>query len=422
MSGFLSGFRKRMPFFPAADRSRRAAVPCGVETFTTLQSAVVGRETLLARECVEGALFEARPAETIQVAPGWHAELSHGTARTPLPADLRSGSAYVADPMRFLRLGDLDVNSLWGVSVTRSGGIVAESCRAAEYRLGGVETLPGFAKQDDGLTYRPARRKYAPEIDAPCLHSGHRYCDVYGHWFSDLMSAVWIWREEIVSGHLLLLLPAHTPAWGLEVLRRLGITPANCVMPRKRRIRLKRAILSSSMSMECVVRPPALLADLGGDLVRRIVPAGSTSKQRLLYVTRDGDLGHSIRQLVNEDELLARLIPYGFEVVRPGRLPFDDQVHLFANARVIVSPHGSALMNLIFAPAGCGVVDLLPWTWIKKATAPWALRLANIMGQRYAVVMGEECAASETGDVSPRIERYTVDVDAVVRAVQAFLA
>ncbi len=411
-----------MRFFATADRSRRIAIPCRTETFVTLQRAAASREALLARECVDGALHEAYPAKIIQAAPGWRAELSHETPRAPLPPDLRRADAYVADPMRFLRVDDLDVNCRWGVSVTRSGGIVAESCRAAEYRLGGVETLPGFAKQGDSLTYRPARRRYAPEIDAPCLHSGHRYCDVYGHWFSDLMSAVWIWREEIVAGRLLLLLPSHTPTWGLNILRWLGITPAHCVMPRKRRIRLKRAILSSSMSMGCVVRPPALLGDLGRDLARRIAPPGGTSRQHLLYVTRDGDVNHSVRQLVNENELLARLLPLGFEVIRPGRLPFDDQVRLFANARVIVSPHGSALMNLIFAPAGCGVVDLLPWTWAEKATAPWALRLANIMGQRYAVAMGEECGASETDDVSLRIERCLVDVDAVLRAVQAFLA
>lgn len=422
VSAFLLGVRKRLPFFVAAARPRRIAMPCRIENFDALQRATVEREELLARACVDGALHQARPAETISVARAWHAELSHETPLAPLPADLRKGGAYTADPVRFLRLDDLDVNAMWGVAVTRTGGIVEESRRAADYRLGGVETLPGFARHGETLTYRSARAKHAPLVEGPCLHSGHRYCDVYGHWFSDLMTAVWIWREEIISGRLKLLVPAHTPAWGLAVLAKLGVMPAHCVVPRKRRIRLRRAIVGSSMGMGGIVRPPAVLRELGSDLVRRIVPSGSAVERRLLYVTREGDVNHSIRQLANEGELLARLLPLGFEVLRPGRLPFDEQVRLFASARLIVAPHGSALMNLIFAPAGCGVVDLLPWTWASKATAPWAQRLAGILDHRYAVVMGEPCAAAEDGDTGRIIERCAVDVDAVLRAVQAFLA
>lgn len=422
MSNFLDGLRKRLPFVAAASRSRRIAEPCRFAPFIDLQRATASREALLARDCVDGALYEAHPAETLRVTPGWRADLSHETPLAPFPPELKSGSAYVAEPMRFLRLDDLDVNAMWGVAVAPSGRIVAESCRAAEYRLRSVESLPGFAKRGDILTYRVAQRKYAPEIDALCLHSGHRYCDVYGHWFSDLMSAVWLWREEILSGRLMLLLPAHAPAWGMGILRRLGITPAHCIVPRKRRIRLKRAIVSSSMGMGCVMQQPALLRDLGAELVRRIVPTGPVPKERLIYITREDDVRHSIRQVANESELLARLLPLGFEVIRPGRLPFDEQVRLFAGAKVIVSPHGSALMNLIFAPAGCAVVDLLPWTWISKPTATWAQRLAGIMGQNYAVVMGEESAAVAVDHTHPRAERCVVDVDAVLRAVQAFLA
>lgn len=422
MSAFLGGLRKRFPSIAAAIGPRRIAVPARFDTLAALQRATADRETLLARTCADGASHESNPAESIPVERAWHPELSHWTPAAPLPCDLVNGDAYVAEPMRFLRLNDLDVNAMWGVAVTPSGSIVAESCRAADYRLGGVETLPGFAKQGDAPTYRPAQRKYAPLIEEPCLHSGHRYCDVYGHWFSDLMTAVWIWRVEILSGRLKLLLPAHTPVWGLDILRRLDITSAHCVVPRKRRVRLKRAIVSSSMGMGCIVRPPTLLRDLGRELVRRVGPAENPPKQRLLYVTREGDVSHSIRQLVNEGELLARLLPLGFEVVRPGTLAFDDQVRLFAGAKLLVSPHGSALMNLIFAPTGCGVVDLMPWTWTAKATACWAQRLAGILDHRYAVVMGEPCAAPNGADASQPVERCTVDVDAVVRAVQAFLA
>jgi capsular polysaccharide biosynthesis protein len=57
---------------------------------------------------------------------------------------------------------------------------------------------------------------------------------------------------------------------------------------------------------------------------------------------------------------MAHLAGRGFERVDPGSLPVAEQIRAFAEAAVIVAPHGAALANLTFASPGAAVVELFP--------------------------------------------------------------
>lgn len=54
------------------------------------------------------------------------------------------------------------------------------------------------------------------------------------------------------------------------------------------------------------------------------------------------------RQLVNENDVISLLNQYEFESFEPGRLSLEDQVRLFANADVVIGPHGAGLTNIIY--------------------------------------------------------------------------
>jgi capsular polysaccharide biosynthesis protein len=66
---------------------------------------------------------------------------------------------------------------------------------------------------------------------------------------------------------------------------------------------------------------------------------------RLLYVSRKG----GTRKALNEAEFFAAVEPLGFEFVLPEDLSYADQVKLFAEAKVMVGPHGSQFVNGIFS-------------------------------------------------------------------------
>jgi hypothetical protein len=94
-------------------------------------------------------------------------------------------------------------------------------------------------------------------------------------------------------------------------------------------------------------------------LRERLLPSGlARVPGRNLFITR-GDSPHN-RIVTNEAEVLAALADRGFERIDPGTMPVAEQIRAFAEADVIVSPHGSALANLVFCSPGTALIELFP--------------------------------------------------------------
>ncbi len=79
---------------------------------------------------------------------------------------------------------------------------------------------------------------------------------------------------------------------------------------------------------------------------------------RRIYISRK-TAAH--RKLVNEQELEQKLKAYGFESYSFDRLDFADQVRVMRSAECIVTVHGAALANLIFAQPGTKVSRSVLW-------------------------------------------------------------
>jgi capsular polysaccharide biosynthesis protein len=66
------------------------------------------------------------------------------------------------------------------------------------------------------------------------------------------------------------------------------------------------------------------------------------------------------RNVTNQAEIEADLSEKGFRVVNLDKLSAVDQLSIFRNSPVIVSPHDAGLSNLLVSPAGTRVIELLP--------------------------------------------------------------
>ena len=151
---------------------------------------------------------------------------------------------------------------------------------------------------------------------------------------------------------------------------------------------------------------PAKIAELRG---RFGLDDKRTGTARL-YLTRP-NAGR--RRLLNDTEIATRLAKRGFVAIDPGALSFQQQVAAFADAAVIVGPHGAALTNGAFMPPGGALVELthsarVVWTFHEIAAAS-RLSFACVIGTR----------ASETKN--PLFADFRVDLDAVDAAVDAAL-
>lgn len=119
--------------------------------------------------------------------------------------------------------------------------------------------------------------------------------------------------------------------------------------------------------------------------LRRRVRAGASTcgGSRRLYLSRR--LAPS-RRLVNEDELVERLQPLGFETVTPETLSVREQIDLFSQASLIIAPAGAALTNMLYSAPGARVVVLHNRHLVDRRIDLYYDALAQACGHHVSVV------------------------------------
>ncbi|HEV7193733.1 MAG TPA: glycosyltransferase family 61 protein [Jatrophihabitantaceae bacterium] len=91
---------------------------------------------------------------------------------------------------------------------------------------------------------------------------------------------------------------------------------------------------------------------------RLMTAPGAPATGTPIYVTR-GATGNN-RDILNEAAVRSVLTARGFDVIDPGEMSVADQISSFAQAPVIVSAHGAALANLVFAAGGTSLIEIFP--------------------------------------------------------------
>ncbi len=76
-----------------------------------------------------------------------------------------------------------------------------------------------------------------------------------------------------------------------------------------------------------------------------------------IYVRREGA---NYRKILNEADLITKLRKQGFEIINPQHFEILEQIKIFSNAEVIVTPHGSSLTNIIFCNQGTKIIEISP--------------------------------------------------------------
>jgi capsular polysaccharide biosynthesis protein len=113
---------------------------------------------------------------------------------------------------------------------------------------------------------------------------------------------------------------------------------------------------------------------------------------RLIYISR-ADARE--RRVINESEVLEMILPIGFEILTLTGMPFDKQVELFSQARVVLGPHGAGFSNAVFCQRGSVLIEFMP----KGKSVDCFERLAGFVGMDYHVIASDvDGAPGESGD------------------------
>jgi hypothetical protein len=252
------------------------------------------------------------------------------------------------------------------------------------------------------------------ELDAPhaTLLGG---CANYCHWLLDYLP------------RLSLAQPAGAPflvnrplaGFQRDALAYLGVEERALIAldyPGAYRVRrLSYPSLRSSVTLPPLDFDPAIVAWLRD----AFAPLRAAGGRRRLFISRAGESDVHRRRLTNHDEIEAVAVRHGFEPVRLEDLGFLDQVRLFAGAERIAAPHGAGLANLVFAPPGTGVVELMGPRFAAaggKIAATYQ-QLAPLLDLGFTRVVGAAPADGAIVDDHLPNETYRIDPDAFAAAL-----
>jgi hypothetical protein len=117
----------------------------------------------------------------------------------------------------------------------------------------------------------------------------------------------------------------------------------------------------------------------------------------------------SKRRIINEDLLFKELEKLNFERIFLEDFSFREKIEIFSTSKVIVSPHGASLANLVFAPSNAKVLEIFP----PKTKHNVYKNIAENQNLPYSTYTG--VPDTNASDVSDLHADFMVDIDEIVR-------
>jgi len=140
--------------------------------------------------------------------------------------------------------------------------------------------------------------------------------------------------------------------------------------------------------------------------------ADSSFGDKLIYVSRSDA---PVRKLTNEQELIEALKPLGFtNHVLTGRSA-QEQIDIFSAARIVISPHGAGLTNLLFCNQGVEVIELMSVT----RSWPGFKVIARACELNYHSFISSQYDAAHSAGIGLGNEDFKVSVKSCVRFIES---
>ncbi len=359
------------------------------------------------------AFWEAYPEMNFPRHKGFSQDLSHETIAAPVPNWMTIDSGCWTPPVRFARINDAILWLFDGIAMTTSGKVINESAFTLLERSPDLTAMTGTQRRRLRTVFDRRTLQDAKVIDDPVLLPTNGWNRAFGHWIYDTLTAIHTFIEPIRSGRLRVVMP-ETTAWQRSWLDLLGVPEKAIIEAGYGYVKARHAIVPSSLSIQNVRYPgPHTVALIDG--LRQLGQSHGPACP-YLYLSRLGRGEASHRTLMNEENLVAALERIGYVAVAPEALTPAEQVALFAQARVILGPVGSAFALSGLAGPGSSIIEILP----PPAAHSWIYRSSANFNHLYGCIMAEVIEDSQRDLDSGGIKRadwfysYQVDHDAVI--------
>jgi capsular polysaccharide biosynthesis protein len=103
------------------------------------------------------------------------------------------------------------------------------------------------------------------------------------------------------------------------------------------------------------------------------------------------------------------------EIIESIPVSVEEQIRLFNSASLVVSPHGSALANLVWCSPGTRVIELFSRSFVSDVYAS----ICHVLGLRHTYLLDE---ATEPHHWTNLHKDLTVDIRSLVTAMEEAMA
>jgi len=238
------------------------------------------------------------------------------------------------------------------VLMTAQGQVIRESLINSEYGA------PPLRWQEDGrlaLEDAPPPAKFPVPLGKKIVLLKQLWDGNYGHWVVESLPRVAMIAEVYDLADCCFLVGAESGGIARvyrESLKLSGVPEQNILPAPDTGFMFDELIYPTPITYQPWVKAKRAITFLETFGTR--VPDGVAHISRIYVARRPGEQ----RQLLNEPEIIARLVAAGYVVVTPGLLDFAVQVQIFRHAKFVVGILGAGLTNIVFAPKGLNLLAL----------------------------------------------------------------
>lgn len=256
-----------------------------------------------------------------------------------------------------------------------------------------------------GVADRPLKKRHA-EMDVAIVPWSHKWATYYEFVIHILSKLCWIrevvdassWAQAKVCYPLL-----FTP-YESQYLSLLEVGQGSLVNTRENVAIEARSTIISNLQRDNRLLTPSRLAALRRAFLSDQPPV---TGGRRMYLSRAGWK----RQVTNEAEVRRLASSYGLEVIESIPESVEEQIRMFSEASLVVSPHGSALTNLVWCTPGTRVIEL----FTKSFTPDLYACISAALGLRHSYLVDD---AAESHHWTNMHKDMVVDIRSLASAIE----
>lgn len=271
-------------------------------------------------------------------------------------------------------------------------------------KLGNPEDNPVFK-----TTFFINPQKYKGTVFS--MLSGGGAADNYGHWLIDAIPRLGLLKQSGLFSEVdWFIVPTYRHEYHKSSLSLLDIPPEKIIDAGKAlHIHADRVISTTTP------RHIGHFPTWAGEFLRQSYHQAIRPEKYppLVYVRRSDSL---IRRILNEDEIVASIKPYGFVDYELSRLSFPEKVNLFRSAKVVASATGAGLSNIVFCQPGAKVLEIFHSKFMSTMFADIALRV----GLDYHYIIKEDGKKHKSLREGVKVH-YTLNVNQVKNKIADML-